>query len=483
MIVSETPYRVTSRWLQACVLLCAMVVLPFGMAYAQDYDAVGKRLRGAVQAGELTGEQARAMLGALRKTAEHEGQRNVAVQDERVAKYRDIEARIRAAVKAGVMSREDAEKKLVAIRTEMWPPEKKRCEKNDERVAKYRDIEARIKAAVKAGVMSREDAEKKLVAIRTEMWPPEKKRCEKNDEGGLEVVGEYLRGIGERIRGAVAEGKLSEEDGWAKWHEVKEKVIKGAVKSGKISREEAGLLWREIEKGEAATKLKIAVEKGELTEEEARAKWAEISGEDEDEVEDEEDDEEDDEHAGIQPVPAEAARAIGKALLEAAPMNFAGDPSQAVGVFAKDDGKILGMILIPTEGLNEDDAEMEIGETEPLALLFCSPSILPATDDGTLIDRDKLHGVTITDGEGNEHDSNCVMLVVKRIAEEDYRLYGIGKNANEPLIDGRFDDGEGPGQTPLAVEVEDIDEEDETAAVVITVFNKYQAAFRAGVLE
>ena len=107
------------------------------------------------------------------------------------------------------------------------------------------------------------------------------------------------------------------------------------------------------------------------------------------------------EHKGIKPVPAEVARGIGKALLEAALMNFAGNPSQAVGVFA----------------------------------------------------------------------------------EDDYRLYGIGRNASEPLIDGRFGDGEGPGQAPLAIEVKDIDEESETAAVVITVFNKYQAALRAGVAE
>ena len=69
MIVSETASRVASRWLRACILLCAAVVLPVGMTYAQDYDAVGTRLRAAVEAGELTGEQARAMLGALRETA------------------------------------------------------------------------------------------------------------------------------------------------------------------------------------------------------------------------------------------------------------------------------------------------------------------------------------------------------------------------------------------------------------------------------
>ncbi len=425
MVVSEKLNRVKTRALQACVLLCTMAVLPCGMAYAQDYEAVGKRLRAAVEAGELTGEQARTMLGSLRNMAEHDGERNPLVDDERVAKYRGITARIRA--------------------------------------------------AVEAGKMSEEDAEKKLIAIRMEMWPPEKVGGENRDKGGLEAVGKYLQGIAERIRGAVAEGKLSEEEGWAKWREVKEKTIKGAIAAGKISREEAGLLWREIEKAEAAARLKIAVEKGELTEEEARAKWAEINEDDEEGDEDEED-------AGIEPVPAEEARKIGKALLEAAPVDLAGDSSQAVGVFADDDGKILGMLLVPADGLNEDDAEMKIGDVAPLALLFTSTPILPAAD-GRLIDRDRLHGVTYTDDEGHEHDGNCMMLIVKRIAEEDYRLYGIGRNANQPLIDARFDDGEGPGQTPLALEVKDIDEESETAAVVITVFNKYQAAFRAGVAE
>ena len=477
MIVSEIANRVTSRWLPACVLLCAAVLLPMGTTYGQDYDAVGKRLRATVQAGELTGEQARTMLGALRKTAEHEGDRNAGDENERVTKYRGIAARIKAAVEAGKLSEEDAEKKLIAIRMEMWPTKKDAAE-NDERLAKYHDIEAHIKAAVEAGKMSKEDAKKKLIAIRKEMWPAKKEDGENEDEAGLRAVGEYLQGIGERIHGAVAEGNLSEEDGWAKWHEVKAETIKGAVAAGKISREEAGLLWREIEKAEAGTRLKMAVEKGELTEEEARAKWAEIH----EENDDERDEREDEEDVTIEPVPTEEAHRIGKALLEVAPVDFAGDPSQAVGVFAEDDEEVLGMILVPADGLNEGDAEMEIGDSAPLALLFTSAPILPAAD-GRLIDRDGLHAMTFTDDEGHEHGINCMMLIVKRIAEEDYRLYGIGKNAIEPLIDGRFDEGEGPGQTPLALEVNDTDEESETAAVIITVFNRFQAAFRAGVTE
>jgi pyruvate-formate lyase len=103
------------------------------------------------------------------------------------------------------------------------------------------------------------------------------------EERGLKAVGENLQRIGERIQAAIAEGELSEEEGWAKWHDVKEETINGAVAAGTISGEEAGVLWREIEKGEAAARLKMADEEGALTEKDARTKWAEISEEVEDE--------------------------------------------------------------------------------------------------------------------------------------------------------------------------------------------------------
>jgi len=40
MIVSGTPIRKTSTWLTACVLLCAIVVLPLGLVYAHN-DGTG----------------------------------------------------------------------------------------------------------------------------------------------------------------------------------------------------------------------------------------------------------------------------------------------------------------------------------------------------------------------------------------------------------------------------------------------------------
>jgi len=65
MNASRTPNRRTSRWLWACVPLCAVALLALGVAYAdnrgqddQDCEARGRSLREMVDAGELTREQA-----------------------------------------------------------------------------------------------------------------------------------------------------------------------------------------------------------------------------------------------------------------------------------------------------------------------------------------------------------------------------------------------------------------------------------------
>lgn len=116
MIVSETPDRLKSRWLQACVLLCAVVVLPLGMVYAQDYEAVGKRLRAAVEAGEITGEQARVMLGTLRKASD--AKKEVCTRDAR-PDWEAIKKRIEGAVERGDITREEADAKYKEIREKL----------------------------------------------------------------------------------------------------------------------------------------------------------------------------------------------------------------------------------------------------------------------------------------------------------------------------------------------------------------------------
>jgi polyhydroxyalkanoate synthesis regulator phasin len=88
MIVSQTSNRPNSRGLQLLVLLCAMLVLPFGVAFAQDFDAVERKLGEAVAEGDLSLEHAMAMMESLREVAEYDEDEG----SESVRSYWSVEA-------------------------------------------------------------------------------------------------------------------------------------------------------------------------------------------------------------------------------------------------------------------------------------------------------------------------------------------------------------------------------------------------------
>ena len=202
MIVSETPYRVTSRWLQACVLLCAVVVLPLGLAYAQDYEAVGKRLRAAVEAGELTGEQARAMLGALRKAGD--AGKEVAKRDAKPVAARE---KLQAMVKAGELTEEQAKAKMAAI--------KKEAAKSDIDTQLEATWEI-LQAGVKAGRLTEEQAKARMTAI--------KKKTAKNVQAA-EKMRAHLRKVQEELRALLEVGKISREEYIKRYEGVLKEVL------------------------------------------------------------------------------------------------------------------------------------------------------------------------------------------------------------------------------------------------------------------
>jgi beta-lactamase regulating signal transducer with metallopeptidase domain len=109
MIVSGRPVRRTPRGMRAILLLLALVVLPLGLAQAKepDFDAVGKRLRKAVEAEEFPAEQAKAMIRTLK-----------------VERYRGMERRLSAAAKDGKMSREEVGQKLGELRKRQFGVDK-----------------------------------------------------------------------------------------------------------------------------------------------------------------------------------------------------------------------------------------------------------------------------------------------------------------------------------------------------------------------
>jgi predicted RNA-binding protein associated with RNAse of E/G family len=230
MIVSETLKRVTSRWLQACVLLCATVVLPCGMVYAQDYDAVGKRLKAAVEAGELTGGQARVMLGALKNA---DGDKKDQGSDRAKAYLANVKKELVAAVEAGKISKEDAikryqgaEKAIKArmarargkrsITVEEYKGAEAKMRKMVERAkdkVDWESIKKRIEGAVKRGDMTREQADAKYKAIKERLG-----RKKKDDVKGID-----WESIKKRIEGAVERGDITRKQADAKYKAIKER--------------------------------------------------------------------------------------------------------------------------------------------------------------------------------------------------------------------------------------------------------------------
>ena len=93
---------------------------PVGLTFGQDYEAVNKRLIAAVEAEEITGEEAQMMMSALKK-ARGPGDRDAGEQtkDQRCItkeEYSKTEVKLRKAVENGRISGEDARARLAAMR-------------------------------------------------------------------------------------------------------------------------------------------------------------------------------------------------------------------------------------------------------------------------------------------------------------------------------------------------------------------------------
>jgi len=206
MIMSKKINRVNSGWLRVCMLLCAVVIIPLGLVYGQNYDAVERRLGKAVKKGELSLKDANIMMDALRKTSKD--------------RLKMVSKRLKIAVAKGDMTEEEA-----------W--------------AKWRGIEKaeiseRLKAAVAKGEMT-----------------------------GKGSIDDHHRAVGIKIRKAVARGEITEEEGKAKMIAFKkrkagkmkgddylEKVwakLQAEVKAGNITPEEAEAKMRGIKKKKAGT--------------------------------------------------------------------------------------------------------------------------------------------------------------------------------------------------------------------------------------
>jgi beta-lactamase regulating signal transducer with metallopeptidase domain len=215
MIVSEIPKRPNTRWLQVFVLLCAVVVLPLGIASAQDYKAVERRLGEAVTNGELSLEQAGVMMDVLRTAG---GAKKQAAKSKSDTDLENAWKKLQAMVKASELTQEQATAKMSAIKKEAAKS------KSDT------DLEStwkKLQAMVKASELTQEQATAKMSAIKKEAAKKgiKERTVAGRDQRGSESITreDYARAEAE-IRKAIAEGKITEEQGRAKLNALRQRM-------------------------------------------------------------------------------------------------------------------------------------------------------------------------------------------------------------------------------------------------------------------
>jgi polyhydroxyalkanoate synthesis regulator phasin len=181
MMVSSRINRANQRLLMAVAALAALFVLPTGLTHAQDYEAVGRRLRQAVAAGELSGEQARLMLEALRLAEQLKPSAENKLTREQ---YGAVEAELKRLVEKGELSPENARARLQKLRQAMAVPAvghdrtdghnqaaEGTQESGRERARwpvsreSFAQMETELRMAVESGRISKEDAKKVLEII------------------------------------------------------------------------------------------------------------------------------------------------------------------------------------------------------------------------------------------------------------------------------------------------------------------------------
>jgi len=255
MIVSGNPKRSNTRWLQACVLLCAMVVLPLGIASAQDYKAVERRLGEAVSKGELTLKQASVMMDALKKQA---------AKSKSDANLESVWKKLQAMVKTGELTEEQAAAKMSAIKKEAA----KKDQDSDRTKAYLMKVKKELGAAVEAGEISREDAARRYEA--TEKGIKERMAAERRQPGGERrhiTREDYARAEAE-LRKAVAEGEISEEDARARLGAMRREMDRQA------ERGERGITIEEYKRAEA--KMRKMIDEGKAKPEDVERRLIEM---------------------------------------------------------------------------------------------------------------------------------------------------------------------------------------------------------------
>jgi len=223
------------------VTVLLFLILPLVNVFAVDYRAVEKRLADAVFDGELSLQQAAAMMEVLEEMDENEGD-DFDLDDLR-EEIEEVSRGLKKEVRTGEMTEKAAWKEWFEFLEE--------------------EVEPAVKEAVREEKISEEQGRQFMREIKgygkgrrgCDMGRHHRHRGHRGHRGH----GHFdIEAAGKRIKAALAAGKITEKQAWEKWNWVKENRLKpkleAAVKAGKMTKEQVKKVWADIAIGEAKEK-------------------------------------------------------------------------------------------------------------------------------------------------------------------------------------------------------------------------------------
>ncbi len=282
-------------------------------AIGERLKAAGGRIKAAVADGEMTKEEAKTAWREARDEIIATAVKTGEITEEAAAVYRDevrkgelderleeLSDKIRTAVATGEMTEDQGQAAWYKEKDELIQQAVDDGEVSEEDATTLRrnlhkgelqerlgEAGRKIKTAIVKGEMTKDEGWAEWYTVKEQIINTAVEKGEVSEEDAAAFrsdihkaeLGIRLREAGGEIRAAIKSGEMTEDQGWAEWDVVKEKLITTAVNSGEVSEEDAAVFRRDIARAEAGQKLKRAVANGEITEEEAWAKWDEINEE------------------------------------------------------------------------------------------------------------------------------------------------------------------------------------------------------------
>ena len=203
MVPSLITTQRVSLWSVIGLFAVALFLVPTAFTVAQDYDAVIERLKQAVDAKEISPEQAKKMIAALKISSVKPAVKKTASNAK--LDWDAAKKKIEGAVKAGKLTREEADAHYQALKKQTTQkPAVKKNASNDK--LDWEAAKKKIEGAVKAGKLTREEADAHYQALKKQT---SKKPAVKKNASNAKLDWEAIK---KKIEGAVKAEKLTREE-------------------------------------------------------------------------------------------------------------------------------------------------------------------------------------------------------------------------------------------------------------------------------